>query len=100
MALRRTGADQVARAARALPGTLAPGRGHAAGRPTPPSISTGIISGTLGQVLRGTVPGRLTDADVTIYTTVGLPWQDLALAWAAYQQARAAGRGREADLLA
>jgi ornithine cyclodeaminase len=31
---------------------------------------------------------------------VGLPWQDLALAWAAYRQARAAGLGREFDFLA
>lgn len=33
-------------------------------------------------------------------TPVGLPWQDLALAWAAYRQARAAGAGREFDFLA
>jgi len=63
-------------------------------------LSAADIAGTLSQVLRGMVPGRLTDAEVTVYTPVGLPWQDLALAWAAYHQARAAGRGREVDLLA
>jgi alanine dehydrogenase len=57
-------------------------------------------AGTLGEVLRGTVPGRRTEAERTIYTPVGLPGQDLALAWAAYQQARRAGRGLEYDFLA
>ncbi|WP_018352870.1 ornithine cyclodeaminase family protein [Longispora albida] len=37
-------------------------------------------AGTLGQVLRGEIPAR---ADV--YLPVGLPWQDLALAWTVYQ---------------
>ena len=44
--------------------------------------------------------GRRTEAERTIYTPVGLPGQDLALAWAAYQQARRAGRGLEYDFLA
>jgi ornithine cyclodeaminase len=70
------------------------------GAPGTAGLSAAGIAGTLSQVLRGTVPGRTADADVTIYTPVGLPWQDLALAWAAYQQARAANRGHEVDLLA
>ncbi len=57
-------------------------------------------AGTLSEVLQGTVPGRRTDAERTVYTPVGLPAQDLALAWAAYQQARRAGRGQEYDFLA
>ena len=57
-------------------------------------------AGTLSEVLRGTVPGRRTEAERTIYTPVGLPGQDLALAWAAYQQARRAGCGLEYDFLA
>jgi alanine dehydrogenase len=63
-------------------------------------LSAADANGTLSQVLQGTVPGRRTDADVTIYTPVGLPWQDLALAWAAYRRARATGLGREFDFLA
>jgi ornithine cyclodeaminase len=70
------------------------------GAPGTAGLPADAIAGTLSQVLHGTAPGRLADRDVTIYTPVGLPWQDLALAWAAYQQARAAGRGREFDLLA
>jgi alanine dehydrogenase len=57
-------------------------------------------AGTLSEVLRGTIPGRRTDTERTVYTPVGLPGQDLALAWAAYQEARRTGRGREHDFLA
>jgi ornithine cyclodeaminase len=64
------------------------------------ALSAADVAGTLSQVLRGTVPGRRADADITIYTPVGLPWQDLALAWAAYCHARAASLGREFDFLA
>jgi ornithine cyclodeaminase len=55
-------------------------------------LSAGDSVGTLSDVLRGTVPGRTSDSQVTVYTPVGLPWQDLALAWAA----RTAGRWRRA----
>jgi ornithine cyclodeaminase len=62
-------------------------------------LPAGHAAGTLSQVLCGTGAGRTADAQVTVYTPVGLPWQDLALAWAAYRQARAAGTGREFDFL-
>jgi ornithine cyclodeaminase len=64
------------------------------------ALSAADATGTLGQVMDGTIPGRLTDADITIYAPVGLPWQDLAVAWAAYCNARTAGLGREFDFLA
>jgi alanine dehydrogenase len=64
------------------------------------ALSARDTAGTLGQVLQGTVPGRRTDADLTVYTPVGLPWQDLALAWAAYRDALTAGIGGEFDFLA
>jgi ornithine cyclodeaminase len=57
-------------------------------------------AGTLSEVLRGTIPGRRDDTERTVYTPVGLPGQDLALAWAAYQEAHRTGRGREYDFLA
>lgn len=44
-------------------------------------------AGTLAQVLSGQVPGRRNDDEITIYAPVGLPWQDLALAWIAYRHA-------------
>ncbi|QPP05831.1 ornithine cyclodeaminase family protein [Streptomyces bathyalis] len=44
-------------------------------------------AGTLTGVLTGAVPAREHDADITVYCPVGLPWQDLALAWHAYRLA-------------
>lgn len=62
-------------------------------------LTAADTAGTLGDVLRGAVPGRRGDADRTIYTPVGLPWQDLALAWIAYRRALAVGAGTEFDFL-
>jgi ornithine cyclodeaminase/alanine dehydrogenase-like protein (mu-crystallin family) len=56
-------------------------------------------AGTLGQVLRGEILARA-GGQPTVYAPVGLPWQDLALAWPLYQAARAAGTGQDTDLLA
>ena len=55
---------------------------------------------TLGEVARGEHPGRTADADLTVYAPVGMPWQDLALAWTAYERAEREGVGRRVDLLA
>ncbi|GGZ05779.1 ornithine cyclodeaminase family protein [Streptomyces nitrosporeus] len=48
---------------------------------------------TLGQIIEGTAPARTSAEQVTVYTPVGLPWQDLALSWAAYQAALQHGVG-------
>ena len=53
-------------------------------------------AGTIAEVLGGRA-GRTGDAEVTVYAPVGLPWQDLALAWVAY---RAGGAGTRFDFLA
>lgn len=55
---------------------------------------------TLGEIVRSEHPGRTTDGDRTVYAPVGMPWQDLALAWAAYGRAEREGIGRRVDLLA
>lgn len=55
---------------------------------------------TLGEVARSEHPGRTADADRTVYAPVGMPWQDLALAWTAYGRAERKGIGRRVDLLA
>ncbi|UOB15074.1 ornithine cyclodeaminase family protein [Streptomyces sp. HP-A2021] len=47
----------------------------------------------LGRVVDGTVPARTDAGQVTVYTPVGLPWQDLALSWAAYEAALRDGVG-------
>jgi ornithine cyclodeaminase len=54
----------------------------------------------LGEVLRGERPGRTRDEQRSVYAPVGLPWQDLALAWVAYGRAVRDGVGRRVDLLA
>ncbi|MFF5208916.1 ornithine cyclodeaminase family protein [Streptosporangium sp. NPDC000396] len=54
---------------------------------------------TLGEILRGEHPGRTDPGQCTVYSPVGLPWQDLALAWLAYREAERRGLGVEVDLL-
>jgi ornithine cyclodeaminase len=55
---------------------------------------------TLGEILRRERPGRTRTDDRTLYAPVGLPWQDLAVAWDVYQEAERQGIGTEIDLLA
>lgn len=57
------------------------------------------IDATFSEVLVGHHPGRTSEDDVTVYTPVGLPWQDLALAWPLYRRAEAIGSGVEHDFL-
>lgn len=54
---------------------------------------------TLSEVLRGDHPGRTSASDRSVYAPVGLPWQDLALAWVAYQKAQEDDIGQKIDLL-
>jgi ornithine cyclodeaminase len=42
---------------------------------------------TLTEVLTGVTPGRRSPDEITVYAPVGLPWQDLAIAWPIYQAA-------------
>lgn len=55
---------------------------------------------TLGEILRGDLPGRTDPTARSVYAPVGLPWQDLALAWLAYERAEREGAGWRIDLLA
>ncbi|MGX9885246.1 ornithine cyclodeaminase family protein [Streptomyces sp. NPDC002276] len=66
----------------------------AVGALTPDDIDT-----TLGDVLRGDHPGRTDATARSVYAPVGLPWQDLALAWLAYRRAEEDGVGRRVNLL-
>jgi alanine dehydrogenase len=49
-------------------------------------------AGVISDVVRGAVEGRTGPSEVTVYAPVGLPWQDLALSWAAYRAARSGTR--------
>ncbi|WP_242906888.1 ornithine cyclodeaminase family protein [Actinomadura terrae] len=53
----------------------------------------------LGDVLAGRAPGRRGETERTVYAPVGLPWQDLALSWAAFEMARSKAVGQEFDFL-
>ncbi|AGC48929.1 ornithine cyclodeaminase/mu-crystallin family protein [Myxococcus stipitatus DSM 14675] len=46
------------------------------------------IHAELGEVIAGRKPGRRSDDEVTVFTSVGLPFQDLAAAWHVYQAAK------------
>ena len=46
---------------------------------------------TLSEVLTGRAAGRSTADEITVYAPVGLPWQDLAIAWPVYQAAKEHG---------
>ncbi|MFK4104174.1 ornithine cyclodeaminase family protein [Streptomyces sp. NPDC019531] len=67
------------------------------------TASVGVLrapDATLGELVRSEHPGRTSDSDRTVYAPVGLPWQDLALAWTAYGRAEREGIARRMDLLA
>ncbi len=49
----------------------------------------------LGDVVRGTAPGRRTVDDITLFNSLGLGFADVVYGHAVYQRARAAGVGQE-----
>lgn len=58
------------------------------------------VLGEIGEVIDGTVLGRTSEADITIYKSLGVASQDLAAAYAVWQLAEAEGAGLQVDLLA
>jgi ornithine cyclodeaminase len=54
------------------------------------------VLGEIGEVMAGTKAGRTSDADVTIYKSLGSIVQDLAAGWLIYSVARKQGAGVEA----
>ncbi|MGV9758224.1 ornithine cyclodeaminase family protein [Streptomyces tricolor] len=64
-----------------------------------PGLSRTAADATLNDILRGTHPGRTSRLQRTVYAPVGLPWQDLALAWSAFRAAERRGIGTTVDLL-
>jgi ornithine cyclodeaminase/alanine dehydrogenase-like protein (mu-crystallin family) len=49
------------------------------------------VLGEIGEVMAGTLAGRLSDQDVTAYKSLGSVVQDIACAWSLYQAARDGG---------
>jgi ornithine cyclodeaminase/alanine dehydrogenase-like protein (mu-crystallin family) len=56
------------------------------------------VLGEIGEVFAGSLPGRRTEAEVTIYKSLGSIVQDLACGWDLYLRARAEGFGTEAAI--
>lgn len=56
-----------------------------------------VIDATLSEVLRGDHPGRGSEADITVYSPVGLPMQGCVIAWHAYRKAADLGLGTRID---
>lgn len=63
-------------------------------------LGADAISATIGEVLAGMKPGRQGPEDITIYGMVGLPFEDLAAGWLAYNRALKSGAGTHIDLAA
>jgi ornithine cyclodeaminase/alanine dehydrogenase len=62
-------------------------------------LSERDIAATLGEVICGTKPGRTSVADITVFDSTGLAIQDVALASALYERARARGVGIAVELV-
>jgi ornithine cyclodeaminase len=56
------------------------------------------IAGELGELLAGRVPGRRTDAEITLFKSLGMAVEDVAAAHLAYSRARDRGCGRQVAL--
>ena len=64
------------------------------------AIAVGDVVGTVGQVLAGLRPGRTGAEQITLFDSVGIGAQDLAIADLLVREARARGVGLELDLSA
>lgn len=60
-------------------------------------LSADAAHATLTEVLTGAATGRQSADEVTVYAPVGLPWQDLAIAWPVYQASK--GGSQTVDFL-
>lgn len=61
-------------------------------------ISREHVAGELGEVVAGRVAGRIADAEVTIFKSLGMAVEDVAAADLVYRHAREAGRGTMIEL--
>jgi ornithine cyclodeaminase len=56
-----------------------------------------VIDAELGEVIAEVHPGRTEPSQITIFGSVGLAFQDLVVAWLAYQEALRRGIGHRVD---
>lgn len=62
-------------------------------------VGAEVIDSELGEIIAGTHPGRTNAHQITVFASVGLAFQDLVVAWLAYQRALDRGIGHQVDLL-
>ena len=62
------------------------------------AVTDAHLLGELGEVLEGTIPGRRSDAEITLYKSLGIAVEDLASGRYVYQKALATGRGTVLEL--
>jgi alanine dehydrogenase len=62
-------------------------------------LSVTSIAATLGEVILGRRAGRTRAEDITVFDSTGLAIQDVAVAAAVYEQARARGVGQSVELV-
>lgn len=62
------------------------------------SLSKDQVFAELGDVITGKAPGRSSDDEITLFNSVGLALQDIAICALMVQRARAKGIGLEVDL--
>jgi ornithine cyclodeaminase len=62
------------------------------------AIGDDHLQAELGEVLIGRHPGRTSDAEITLFRSLGLAVEDVAAGWLVYQRALAAGIGTEVNL--
>ena len=63
------------------------------------AIDREAIRGEIGGVLAGTVPGRQSDDEITVFKTLGNAVQDIVLAKRVFERAKEEGRGSVFELL-
>jgi len=93
--------DRTARQARIVVDTMAGAMAEAGDILIP--LASGVllrtqIAGDLRQVVSGTVPGRTSESEITVFKSVGFALEDLLAALHAYENARKLDLGREVDL--
>lgn len=62
------------------------------------TVAPSDVGAELGEVIVGAAPGRTSPDDITLYNSVGIAMQDLAIGSLILARARAAGVGLEIDL--
>jgi ornithine cyclodeaminase len=62
------------------------------------AIGPGHLRAELGEVLTGKHPGRTSDAEITLFRSLGLALEDLAAGRLVYRRARERGIGTKVEL--